>query len=105
MLALVAGLALAAMGWRQTQVERDTALKARAGEEAQKKLAQASEQKAEAREAEAAHDLYVANMNLVQQAWEQNNISRLRQLLEATKDSPYGGFEWYYWQPKTRCQY
>ena len=86
-------------------MERDTALKARTGEEAQKKAAQASEQKVEAREAEAAHDLYVANMNLAQQAWEQNNISRLRQLLKATKDSPYRGFEWYYWQPKTRCQY
>jgi WD40 repeat protein len=100
-LALLAGLTLAAMGWRQTQVERDKALQARAGEEAQRKTAQASEQKAEAREAEASHLLYAANMNLAQQAWEQNNIGRLRQLLEDTKDSPYRGFEWYYWQPKT----
>ncbi len=28
------------------------------------------------------HQLYVANMNLVQAAWEQNNVSRVRQLLE-----------------------
>ena len=41
------------------------------------------------------------NMNLAQQAWEQNNIGRLRQLLEDTQDSPYRGFEWYYWQPQT----
>ena len=40
-------------------------------------------------------------MNLAQQAWEQNNVGRLRQLLEETQDSPYRGFEWYYWQPQT----
>jgi eukaryotic-like serine/threonine-protein kinase len=101
-LALLAGLTMAAMGWRQTRVERDKALQARAGEEAQRKAAQASEQKAETREAEASHLLYGANMNLAQQAWEHNDISRLRQLLESTKDSPYRGFEWYYWQPKTK---
>jgi WD40 repeat protein/serine/threonine protein kinase len=47
------------------------------------------------------HQLYAAKMNLAQQAWDQNNIGRLRQLLEDTQDSPYRGFEWYYWQPKT----
>ena len=40
-------------------------------------------------------------MNLAQQAWDQNNIGRLRQLLEETQDSPYRGFEWYYWQRQT----
>ena len=46
-------------------------------------------------------NLYAANMNVVQQAWDQNNIDRLRQLLIDTQDSPYRGFEWYYWQPLT----
>jgi WD40 repeat protein len=96
-LALVAGLTLAAMGWRQTRVERDKALQARAGEEAQRKAAQASE-------AEAVHLLYVAKMNLAQRAWDQNNIGGLRQLLLDTKDSPHRGFEWYYWQPKTHVR-
>ena len=54
--------------------------------------------RADAEKAEASHLLYVANMNLAQQAWDQNNIGRLRQLLEDTQDSPYRGFEWYYWQ-------
>ena len=40
-------------------------------------------------------------MNLAQQAWDQNNIGRLRQLLEDTQDSPDRGFEWYYWQRQT----
>ena len=37
-------------------------------------------------------------MNLVQTAWEQNNLGRVRQLLEETATSPQRGFEWYYWQ-------
>src|SRR5205823_3665588 len=48
-----------------------------------------------------AHLLYVANMNVVQKAWEENNVSRLRLLLEETRDSPDRGFEWYYWQRQT----
>ena len=50
---------------------------------------------------EAEHQLYAAKMNLAQQAWDQNNIGQLRQLLEETQDSPYRGFEWYYWQART----
>jgi serine/threonine protein kinase len=50
---------------------------------------------------EAEHRLYVANMNMAQQVWEEDNFGRLRQLLEDTQDSPYRGFEWYYWQGKT----
>ena len=56
----------------------------------------ADEEKAEARRL-----LYVANMNLAQQAWEQNDIGRLRLLLEEMQDSPYRGFEWYYWQKQS----
>jgi WD40 repeat protein/serine/threonine protein kinase len=55
--------------------------------------------KASARMAERA--LYAANMNLVQQAWEQSNLSRVRQLLEETEAWPERGFEWYYWQRQT----
>jgi len=57
--------------------------------------------RADAEKAEAEHQLYVAKMNLAQQAWEQSNIDRLQQLLAETRDSPYRGFEWYYWQPQT----
>jgi hypothetical protein len=37
------------------------------------------------------HLLYVANMNVAQAAWEQNNIGRLRELLEQTRNSPDRG--------------
>ena len=76
------------------QTERD---KAQTAEQAEKR----ARLQADAERAEAAHLLYVANMNLAQQAWDQNNIGRLRQLLEDTQDSPHRGFEWYYWQPQT----
>jgi len=56
---------------------------------------------AEAGKSEAAYNLYVANMHLAEQAWQQNNLRRLRQVLEDTKASPHRGFEWYYWQQQT----
>jgi WD40 repeat protein len=100
-LALVVGLSLAAIGWHQARVERDRALQARAGEEEQRKAAEASAVTAQEQRQRADHQLYVADMNLAQQAWEQNNIGQLRQLLKRTQDSPYRGFEWYFWQRLT----
>jgi WD40 repeat protein/serine/threonine protein kinase len=76
------------------QTERDKS------QAAQKEAEQAKE-RATSVSIEAQHQLYVAKMNLAQQAWDENNIGQLRQLLEDTQDSPYRGFEWYYWQPKT----
>ena len=70
-----------------------------------KRLAEANERKAqiaqtheteERRRAEA--QAYVANINLAQQAWEQNSVGRLRDLLTETAAYPNHGFEWYYWQ-------
>ena len=55
-------------------------------------------QRAEDARGKAERLLYVANMRRAQQAWEQNNIGRLRQLLEETQESPDRGFEWFYWQ-------
>jgi WD40 repeat protein/serine/threonine protein kinase len=55
-------------------------------------------QRAEAGESKAVHQLYVAKMNLIQAAWEQNNVGRVRQLLDETAMAPERGFEWYYWQ-------
>ncbi|MBI4664565.1 MAG: protein kinase [Verrucomicrobia bacterium] len=49
----------------------------------------------------AQHRLYVANMNLAQQAREQHNFGHVRQLMEETALYPDRGFEWYYWQRQT----
>ncbi|MGO8926024.1 MAG: protein kinase domain-containing protein [Limisphaerales bacterium] len=63
--------------------------------------AQAAQKEAQQARLEAEHQLYAAKMNLAQQAWEQNNIGQLRQLLNDTQDSADRGFEWYYWQRQT----
>ncbi|HUD46303.1 MAG TPA: protein kinase [Candidatus Baltobacteraceae bacterium] len=99
--ALVSGLALAALGWSQTRVERDKALQATIAEASQRKAAQASKEKAEAEKAEADHLLYIADMNLAGQAWDQGAVDRVRELLEETKGFPRRGFEWYYWERQT----
>ncbi len=80
------------------QTERDQAQAARnRAEEAQQAERQAR-LAVDAEKVQADRFLYVANMNLIQQDWDQNNFERLRQLLEDTQGSPYCGFEWYYWQ-------
>jgi len=43
-------------------------------------------------------------MNLLQQAWEQNNVGRVQTLLEETAACPERGFEWYYWQRQTHLE-
>jgi WD40 repeat protein/class 3 adenylate cyclase len=86
--ALVTGLAVVAL--HQSRKAKATALR-----ESHER------QRAEKGEAEARRLLYGANLNLAQQAWEQNNIDGLRQLLEETQASADRGFEWYYWQRQT----
>jgi eukaryotic-like serine/threonine-protein kinase len=47
---------------------------------------------------EAEYQLYLANMNLARQAWDEYNVGLLRRLLDETHSSPHRAFEWYYWQ-------
>jgi eukaryotic-like serine/threonine-protein kinase len=67
------------------------ATRARSAAEAAQKQADAERQRAE-------RLLYAANMNLAQQAWEQGNGDRVRQLLSDSATYPDRGFEWYYLQ-------
>ena len=48
--------------------------------------------------------LYATRMNLAQAAWEQNQVGRVRELLEETAAYPQRGFEWYYWQRQLRLE-
>ncbi len=45
--------------------------------------------------------LYAAQMNLISRAWDSNNITRVRELLNASRPQPgesdLRGFEWHYW--------
>ena len=82
--ALLAGIV--ASSWQALEANR-----ARIGEKAQRL-------RADAENADARRLLYGANMNLAQQAWEQNDFGHLQQLLKQTEQSADRGFEWYYWQ-------
>jgi WD40 repeat protein/serine/threonine protein kinase len=47
---------------------------------------------------------YAASMGNVQAAWDDGNISRVRDLLMETEDFPERAFEWYYWQRLCRSR-
>src|SRR5208282_785156 len=103
-LAFTAGVAVAAallVGIGISTWQAVVATRAKTAADQAKTKAVAAQKQAEEEKTKASHLLYVANINLAQQAWDQNNIGLLRQLLKDTQDSPYRGFEWYYWQPKT----
>jgi len=99
---------------RATRAETE-AVQARRVEMSQRLAAQEAQQKAlsaqqaerqahlraDAEKAAADRLLYVANMNLAQQAWDQSKIGRLRQLLQEAQSFSEHGFEWYYWQRQT----
>ncbi len=55
-------------------------------------------QRAETGESNAVQQIYIDQLNLAQAAWEQNNVSRMRKLLDETASAPQRGFEWHYWQ-------
>ena len=40
---------------------------------------------------------YIANMNLIQRDWENNNVGRVLELLEESRSYQGRGFEWGYW--------
>ncbi|MBX7133085.1 MAG: AAA-like domain-containing protein [Fimbriimonadaceae bacterium] len=42
--------------------------------------------------------LYLANIRLAQSEWEDSNLARVVALVNEARDSPYRGFEWYYWE-------
>ncbi len=67
-------------------------------------IAEAERQRASEAAQTAQHNLYAADMNLVQQAWEQNNAGQVRRLLADTATYPERGFEWYYWQRQTHLE-
>jgi len=79
-------LGIAMTSWQAVEANR-----ARGAEKAQRL-------RADAEKADARRLLYGADMSLAQQAWEQNNIGRVQQLLKETEQWPNRGFEWYYWQ-------
>jgi WD40 repeat protein len=84
------------------------AIRARNAEREQIRLRQAA-QNAQADEAEqrrlAETGFYVSSLRLAQQAGEQGDTARLRELLAETESYPQRGFEWYYWQRQAHLEF
>jgi WD40 repeat protein/serine/threonine protein kinase len=95
----------------QAQANEQKALVAKKSEEKERKIA--DQNAARALKAETAanenltnatRNLYVVQMNLAQQYWDEGNIQGVRELLKATETYPDRGFEWYYWQRQTHLE-
>ncbi len=86
-------LATSISTWQAFEAQR-----ARSAERTQRLRAEAQARIAEEGKAKFRHLDYVSTINLAQQAWEENNVARLRALLASIETYPERGFEWYYWQ-------
>jgi WD40 repeat protein len=87
-IAMVGGLAAFAF------TQRDAARRSAA--EARRQAQVALEQKGRAD-----YNLYIANMHLAPQAWENNDVGHLTELLQEPPDYAERGFEWHYWNRLT----
>jgi WD40 repeat protein/tRNA A-37 threonylcarbamoyl transferase component Bud32 len=119
-IALVAGLCLAALGWRQTSVERDKALHAQAqavvaqaNETKQRELADAARvsetklrEQAQAEELVARQRAYASDMAVAEQALDKNQLGHALDLLNRQRPQPaqkdLRGWEWRYLWQQTR---
>jgi WD40 repeat protein/tRNA A-37 threonylcarbamoyl transferase component Bud32 len=79
-------------------VQRDLATNAEREATKKREEAEAAREQARTAEANSRRLYYAASMGLVQAAWEDHNILRVRDLLDKTADFPERGFEWYCWQ-------
>ena len=100
-LALIAGLAFSTWAFLSEAAQRQTAVEQRANAVRAQQAEETERHRADAQKTATERHLYVAKMNLAQQAWERNDFDRLRQLLMETQTSPDLGFEWFYWQRQT----
>src|SRR5262249_37331345 len=68
----------------------------------QRDQARAANAKLERAQGELRRTLYAARSNLIQAAWEADNVARVRELLGRQRPRPGGpdlrGFEWHYWR-------
>jgi eukaryotic-like serine/threonine-protein kinase len=103
--ALLAGLGLSTWAFlRERQAYSGEIAERRAADEQRRRaetnsaIAQEQSKRAEISETEARRLLYAADMMLAQQAWDENNIGRLDQILEETQAFAERDFEWFYWQ-------
>jgi WD40 repeat protein/serine/threonine protein kinase len=102
---LFGGLGGVAWMWRKAERnlgeagrQRDEAERHRAAADAAQAQAKGEADRARTAEKEMRRQWYAATVNLMQQAWETDQLLRLRALLAETQAYPDRGFEWSYWQ-------
>jgi WD40 repeat protein len=100
-LALAALLALGVWHDADTQAHNHRLQQEKTRADEQRDRADGLRSEAEQRELTARRYWYVADLNLVQQAWEQNQVGRASALLRGQitedKQAALCGFEWHYW--------
>jgi WD40 repeat protein/serine/threonine protein kinase len=98
LLALAVGLSLAALGWRQARMQRDEALRARAGEELNRKEAEAQQRQAILAREEMRRQAYAPEIGAAFHALDENNLGRAIELrdhwLPKSGEEDLRGFEW-----------
>ncbi len=100
-LVLVAGVVVSSVLAVQARRDREAAASAETRARTERDLAREANRNLGAAQEKLQHTLYGARMNLIQAAWESNNVGRVVELLE--QQIPAGGpdlrgFEWYYWR-------
>jgi len=104
--ALVLGLALASVGWRQALRERNRAMIAKTDAETAQASEAALREQAQRQELIARRRAYAADMTLVQQAMAENNMGHAWMLLDhqrpQSEEEDLRGWEWRYLWGQTR---
>jgi WD40 repeat protein/serine/threonine protein kinase len=95
---LAAVAAVTSIGYVQTKLALNGEAKQRAAAQSAEAKANQEAVRARAAEQEMRRQWYGASVNLMQQAWDTGQLSRLRALLAETSHYPDRGFEWFYWQ-------
>jgi WD40 repeat protein/serine/threonine protein kinase len=96
-------LALISNAWDKETYARKSAETKEQEIREQKEEAEAQKKEADRRREDARFNQYVAQMNLVQQEYEANNVAHVQELLDAqvprhASEKDYRNFEWHYWQ-------
>jgi hypothetical protein len=111
-LLLVVGIVVSArQAVRATRAEEEAVLQRDLATESEQEAtrkrheAEAARERADTAETNSRRLYYGASMGLVQAAWENHNILRVRDLLDEMAAYPERGFEWYYWQRLCRVEH
>jgi len=95
-----AALTIAEERRQQAEAARTEANQQRDEAETERNVAQTQRQRAETQELSNRQLLYTSRIGLAQQAWENSNIERMRELLDfylpQANEPDFRGFEWYY---------